>query len=186
MQDYKNLTDQELIALLKEGDHVSFTEIHSRYFKDLFRSAFNVLRDSDACMDIVQDVFTWFWENRSKHQMSSIKAYMLMAIKYQAANFIRKGKVRENFMLSQIEQIAVNNESLELLELKTIVDSFTKGLPAKAREIFEMSREQHLSNKEIAAKLGITEKTVSGQIARSLKKLKGELGKMNFWMHFFM
>lgn len=179
-------TDQELLSLLAGGDHTAFTQIHTAYFKDLFRSAFNVLHDTDTCMDIVQDVFTWFWEHRTQHQMSSIKGYLLMAVKYQVANYIRKGKVRENFMLSQIEQITVNEESLELQELQSIVDRFTKELPDQSRLIFQMSREQQLSNKEIAASLGITEKTVSGMLSRSLKKLRGELGKMNFWMHFFM
>ena len=186
MAAYRAYSDQELIDLLNQGDHAAFTEIHGRYFKDLFRSANNVLSDEDACMDIVQDVFIWFWEHRSQHRMNSIKGYLLMAVKYQAANHIRKGKVRENFLLQQFEQITVNDESLELQELQAIVANFTKELPEKSRQIFQMSREEQLSNKEIAARLGITEKTVSGMLSRSLKKLKGELGHMNIWMHFFM
>ncbi|WP_316812188.1 RNA polymerase sigma-70 factor [Pedobacter heparinus] len=186
MDNYKGFTDEQLISLLKEQDHAAFAEIHRRYFKELYRSASNVLNDTDACMDIIQDVFTWFWEHRAQHSMQSIKGYLLMAIKYQAANYIRKGKIRENFMLNQSEQLAINEESLELQELQAIVDAFAKELPDKSRLIFKMSKEQHLSNKEIAARLGITEKTVSGMLARALKKLKGELGKMNFWIHFFI
>lgn len=181
-----NYTDQELIEMLREGRHNAFAEIHRRYFKVLYRSAFNVLNDSEACMDIIQDIFTWFWEHRSQHQMLSIKGYLLMAIKYQTANYIRKGKVRENFILTQIEEITINEESLELQELQRIVDSFTDELPDRSRLIFKMSREQNLSNKEIAKQLGITEKTVSGLLARALKKLRSDLGKMSFWMYFFV
>lgn len=186
MNAYHTYTDQELIALIQEGDHHAFSEIHDRYFKPLFRSAFNVLGDSDACMDIVQDVFVWFWEHRDQHAMSSIKGYLLKAVKYQSANYIRKGKVRDNYLLHQVEQLSSNEERLELKELQRIIELFVNDLPEKSRQIFQMSREQQMSNKEIAVALGITEKTVSGMLARSLKKLKGELGKMHIWMQFFM
>lgn len=187
MAAYSKYTDQELLALLKGGDRAAFNEVHDRYFEDLFRSAFNVLRDRDACMDIIQEVLTWFWEHKGQHQMISIKGYLLMATKYQTANYIRSSKVRENFRLKQVEeQYSFNEESLELQELKLIIESFTAHLPERCRAVFKLSREEHLTNKEIAEKLGISEKTVSVQILRALNKLRGELGKMYFWINFFI
>lgn len=187
MVAYSKCTDQELVALLKEGHRDAFNEVHDRYFEDLFRSAYNVLRDRDACMDIVQEVLIWFWEHRALHQMSSIKGYLLMATKYQTANYIRSSKVRENFRLKQVEQhYSFNEESLELQDLKSIIESFTIDLPERCREVFKLSREQHLSNKEIAEKLGISEKTVSVQILRALNKLRKDLGKRYFWINFFI
>lgn len=187
MTAYSKHTNQELLALLKEGERGAFNEVHDRYFEDLFRSAYNLLRDRDACMDIVQEVLIWFWEHRTQHHMVSIKGYLLMATKYQAANYIRSSKVRENFRLQQIEQnYSFNEESLELQELKSIIESFTEHLPERCREVFKLSREQHLTNKEIAEKLGISEKTVSVQILRALNKLRADLGKMYFWVNFFL
>lgn len=179
MGAYSTYTDQALTVLLQGGDRNAFTEIHKRYFDDLFRSAYNVLRDRDACMDIVQEVLVWFWEHKEQHKMSSIKGYLLMAVKYQTANYIRSSKVRENYRLAHVEEnFSVNEESLELQELQAIIKSFTEGLPKHCREVFKLSREEHLSNKEIAQKLGISEKTVSVQIMRALNKLRGELGKI--------
>ncbi|WP_316818822.1 RNA polymerase sigma-70 factor [Pedobacter nyackensis] len=187
MVAYSKYTDQELVALLKNGSREAFNEIHDRYFEDLFRSAYNILRDRDTCMDIVQEVLIWFWEHRAQHQMASIKGYLLMATKYQTANYIRSSKVRENFRLKQVEEhYSFNEESLELQELKSIIESFTAQLPERCREVFKLSREQHLSNKEIAEKLGISEKTVSVQILRALNKLRADLGKMYFWINFFI
>ncbi|MNY73194.1 RNA polymerase sigma factor [compost metagenome] len=67
-----------------------------------------------------------------------------------------------------------------------MIRNFTEQLPARCREVFQLSREQHLSNKEIAEKLGISEKTVSVQIMRALSKLRTDLGKMYFWINFFI
>lgn len=186
MITYHNYTDQELIEKIKQGHDTAFNEIHRRYFKTLFISACNVLNDNEACLDIIQDVFIWFWEHRDQHNIVNIRGYLLMAVKYQVSNYIRKGKVRENYRLNQIEEFTINEESLELRELQNIIENFTKNLPERSRLIFQMSREQNLSNKEIALQLGITEKTVSGLLSRALKKLKGDLGKMNFWIHFFI
>ncbi|MNY65695.1 RNA polymerase sigma factor [compost metagenome] len=55
------------------------------------------------------------------------------------------------------------------------------GLPERSRKIFEMSRNEYLSNKEIAARLNISEKTVENQMTIVLKKLRLGLGKMSFW-----
>lgn len=183
-------TDPDETQLLKQiaaGDHNAFNEIHRLVFSDLFRSAYNVLRDRDASMDIVQEVLVWFWEHREHHRISSIKGYLLMAVKYQVSNYIRSTKVRENYRLNHIpEEFILSEESLEVQELRSVIESFVKDLPEKCREIFQMSREQYLSNKEIALKLNISEKTVSVQIARALQKLRKELGKMHFWMYFFI
>jgi RNA polymerase sigma-70 factor (ECF subfamily) len=44
------------------------------------------------------------------------------------------------------------------------------------REVFELSRKQHLSHKEIAEQLGISEKTVKSQVNNALKILRVKLG----------
>ncbi|TCD03148.1 RNA polymerase sigma-70 factor [Pedobacter psychroterrae] len=187
MTIYQARTDRELIDILRKDDHEAFNEIHERYFEDLLKSAYNILRDRDASMDVVQEVFVWFWEHRQNHHINSVKGYLLTAVKYQSSNHIRNGKVRENFRLANTEtSFTVNEESLELKELQSIIKSFTGSLPEKCAEIFRMSREEHLSNKEIAQQLGISEKTVSGQLSRALNKLRSDLGKMHFWMYFFM
>lgn len=188
MVAYSTNTDQELIALLRQGDQQSFNELHHRYYALLIRYAYNIIRDQESCNDLVQDVFVWFWEHREQHQMRSVKGYLIMAVKYQVSNVIRKGKVRESYLLSALNSTnyTLNEESLELKELQAVIESFVQQLPEKCAEIFRLSREEQLSNKEIATKLGISEVTVAVQIKRALDKLKGNLGKMYFWIHFFV
>jgi RNA polymerase sigma-70 factor (family 1) len=188
MVAYSTYSDQELLSLLKQGEHRAFNEVHHRYYSSLVRYGYNIVNDREVCSDLVQDVLVWFWEHREQHNMRSIKGYLIMAVKYQAANYIRRGKVRESYMVSSlsIANYTMNEESLELKELQAIIASFIHQLPDKCGEIFRMSREEQLTNKEIAARLGISEVTVAVQIKRALDKLKGNLGKMYFWIHFFM
>jgi RNA polymerase sigma-70 factor (family 1) len=185
MEVLKDIDDANLLSLLRDGNHAAFNEIHERFFSMLFRSAYNVLRDRDACMDVVQEVFVWFWEHRQKHEMHSIKGYLLMAVKYQVANFIRSGKVRESFF-DRVTALNLspefNDTSFELKELKAIISQMSSLLPERCREVFLLSREMHLNNKEIAEKMGIAEKTVEAQLTKALSRLRVQLAQMNFWM----
>ena len=189
MTAFSAYTDQQLIALLKQGEHPAFNEIHSRYFKILFRAAYNVLRDRDAAMDIAQEIFVWFWQHREQHQVRSIKGYLLTAVKYQVANHIRSGKVRDSFfdrMAAQQLSESFDEDTMAVRELKEIVEKFTTQLPDRCGEVFRLSRMEYLTNKEIAVKMGISEKTVEVQITNALKKLRTHLGNTNIWLGFFL
>jgi RNA polymerase sigma-70 factor (ECF subfamily) len=181
---YSRLSDDELMALLA-GDDAAFDEIYERYWSLLYRAAFNVLRDEDACMDVIQDVFIWFWEHRSDISFRSVKAYLLVAVKYKVANYIRNGKVRESFY-DRIPKVELDHdfpdEVLELKELKEMIAQFVMELPERCQEVFNLSRNEHMSNKEIAEYLGITEKTVENQINKALKRLKLNLGKLSVFV----
>ncbi|EDM34153.1 putative ECF-type RNA polymerase sigma factor [Pedobacter sp. BAL39] len=183
MTAYGGYSDQDLVILMKKDD-AAFNEIYERYWSILYRSAFNVLKDEDLCLDVLQEVFIWVWEHRADLQVRSLKAYLQVAVKYKVANYIRNGKVRESFYLRipKIElDTAFPDETLEVKELKEIIDRFVEELPARCREVFQLSRNEHLSNKDIAIRLGISEKTVENQINKGLKKLKLDLGRFSIF-----
>ncbi|WP_316791304.1 RNA polymerase sigma-70 factor [Pedobacter frigoris] len=181
MAVYTKLTDMELIAALKHDD-AALEEIYERYWSVLYRSAFNVLRDEAAALDVIQEVFIWFWEHRTTLEVNSIKAYLLIAVKYKVANYIRNGKVRESFY-ERIPRIELDSEFpdevLQVKELKEMIDRFVNELPDRCQEVFHLSRNEHLTNREIAQRLGISEKTVENQINKALKRLKLNLGKFS-------
>jgi len=175
-------TDHELIELLKQDSLPAFNEIYERYSGPMYKFAYSILRDEAACDDILQNVFTWLWENRTVLSITSLKAYLFAAVKFNMAGVIRRSK-RRTEILANAPAIneAEEEDILELKELKNIIKSFTESLPGRAREIFELSRRDYLTNKEIALRLGISEKTVENQMNISLKKLKVHLGRMSFW-----
>ncbi|MNL67317.1 RNA polymerase sigma factor [compost metagenome] len=62
--------------------------------------------------------------------------------------------------------------------MTAMIEKEIAALPQKMREVFELSRKQNLSHKEIAEQLGISEQTVSKQVTNALKILKTKLGLM--------
>jgi len=188
MQPHSTLSDSELVDYLRSGDKAAFTEIYNRHWQSAYRSAFNVLKDDEACLDVVQDVFVWLWQNREQLSIISLKPYLITAVKFKMLNVIRQGKFRAEIIAElgfDKEGLTFAESSLEVKELKAIIDQFVEDLPAQAQKIFHLSRNEHLSHKEIAQQMGLSEKTVKNQMNISLKKLRTSLGRMNFWMCFF-
>ena len=185
MTSYNTYTDEQLLELLKSSDEHAFTEIYKRYAETLFRFSWNILKEENECTDAIQDVFVWFWENRERLQVTVLKFYLLAAVKYRLARVIRNSKRKTEILAAHpVVNRSYLEETIELKELKTIIQQFTETLPPRAKEIFLLSRNEHLTNREIATKLNISEKTVENQITISLKKLRPALDRMHFWFFF--
>ncbi|MNF09284.1 RNA polymerase sigma factor [compost metagenome] len=62
-----------------------------------------------------------------------------------------------------------------LNDLKRNLEKEVNNLPPQCRSIYELSRNQHIVNREIAALLSISEKTVEGHLTKAIKRLKVRL-----------
>src|SRR5690606_27672932 len=136
MLNYTTYKDDELLAFIKEGDENAFTEIYNRYWETLYRFAFHVLKDRDACMDVLQEVFIWIWNHRAQAQITSLKSYLYGAVKYKIANCIRDGKARGNLYNTadaNLPDTSFIDSSVEVAELKLIIQQFTEGLPDRCK-----------------------------------------------------
>jgi len=167
--------DLFLLKCIQSDDRNAYEIIYKKYNSILFDQAYRILRDRESSMDIVQEIFVWLWTNREFLEIKSLKPYLLAAVRFQVANFIRKNKVREDYLLN-FEKIHANNPLIikpsEISELKELIKDLTNLLPDRCREVFILSRQDHLPNKEIALKLGISEKTVEMHITLAIKKLR--------------
>lgn len=185
MLPYNTYTDEQLLELLRANKEEAFAEIYQRYAETLYHFAWNILNEEDECRDTVQDVFVWFWENRSHLQVTVLKYYLLAAVKYKLIRTIQNSKRRSEILSARpVITSSYMEETIELKELKTIIHQFTEALPPRAKEIFHLSRHEHLTNREIALKMNISEKTVENQMTLTLKKLRHALGRISFWSLF--
>jgi len=182
------LSDQELLALIGTDDRAAFSELYNRYWKLLYESAWNVLRDQEACMEVTQEVFVWLWDHRVGLRINSLPSYLKAAVKYKVTDVLRVNKTRDACFVNldelEVENIFFDEDPLEIKELKAVIAQMSAKLPARARLIFELSRNEQLSNREIAEKLGISEKTVENQITIALKKLRLSLSGMSASLFF--
>jgi len=182
MKKQEQLSDQELIALLKQGNHDALAEIYQRYWAVLYIQARKMLQDEELARDIVQEVFIGLWSSLSVLNISSsLAAYLYASVRNKVLNSIRDNQVRSDYIgLFALYLDDHRNTTIELLEEKELlqaIEEIIQKLPSKMREVFELSRKDHLSHKQIAERLSISEKTVKKQISNALGIMKDKLNK---------
>lgn len=183
-----SLADQEIIALIRADNRAAFNELYNRHWQSLYQMAWNVLKDEEICAEALQEVFVRLWENRSHLQINSLPAYLRAAVKYKVIDVLRKNRDTEKWFV-KLEDLDAGHfwfdeDPLELKELKSLIAEQVAGLPERARVIFELSRNEQLSNREIAIKLGISEKTVENQITIAIRKLRSKMKGQFLWLFF--
>lgn len=174
-------SDKILIKRLKEDDEAAITIIYNIYWKLLYASAFNILKNKELSEDLVQNIFINLWNNRKQLEIKvSLKSYLYASTRYQVFAVIRKNKSISQIELSDDVDNRIKKTSPEtklmFKELIEQINSVIDSLPNKCRKVYKLSREEQLSHKEISQKLNISTKTVENHITKALKTLKTSLG----------
>jgi RNA polymerase sigma-70 factor (family 1) len=183
MADYKGLSDNELLALLKEGNHAAFTQIYNIYWPLLYAHSRKMLRDDQEAMDIVQEIFTALWNKSNAIELNfSLRAYLYAAVRNHTINHINKSKLKDKYITSLADLMekgaSVTDEQVIFADFTSRIEKEVANLPERMRVIFEMSRNQGLSHKEIADELDITDHAVKKSINRTLKVLRAQISSV--------
>lgn len=186
-----SLQDKELIDLIRVGDEDAFEHLFNRYWEPLFAAAMHRLQSRELSKDVVQELFVDLWEKRSSLRVqSNVEGYLFTALKHRIINKIKSESVREKyesmvFEFYETNELATDRQFLEKALLEA-VKAQTKKLPDRRREVFEMSRFDQLSHKEISEKLNISPKTVENHINHALKTIRPRLKKIISVLLFFI
>jgi RNA polymerase sigma-70 factor (family 1) len=174
--DLRGLTDEMLLRLLKADDDMAFKEIYSRYWKPVFEAAYHRLTNREIAKELVQTVFLRIWEKRQIIQITHLAAYLQTAIKNSIINYLESTLVHKKYLQHVIDTTSntcVGTEStIHYNELSQALEKAMHMLPEKTRHVFRLSRFDHLSIREIAASMNISEKAVEYHITQSLKTLR--------------
>lgn len=183
----EQVTDKILMQQLKKGNRMAFNQLFEKHWDPLFQASYRVLKDVDRARDAVQEVFIDFWKRKETLELDNISGYLYKAVRFQSLKQLRKVTLldihQEHF--KNVLGINTTQQQLDINQLeKTLTESLGE-LPPKYKEIFEMSRFQNLSNKEIADRLDLSQRTVDWYLHSVLKHLKGKLtvaGMLLLWL----
>lgn len=174
----KNLYETLYIKIVFKDDHEAFKELFFEFYPSLCVFAGRYISSPETCEDIVQQVFFNIWKNRKTLNIhSSFRNFLLTSVRNSCTDYLRKqsshNKYLENLPLSNF------NESPEQIytikELEEMLQAALDKLPPNVQAAFNMSRNQKMTYKEIAAEMNISPKTVESYISRALKLLRLEL-----------
>ncbi len=176
--EYKILSDELLVKLLRVGEQDAFEEIYRRYWQKLLRSAQFKLRSKETIEEILQDLFISLWEKREKVLIENLEAYLNTSLRYLIINQIKKQILQEKFVEYSLKKNELTDdvdESVAFNELSVAIEKAIEQLPEKTQQIFRLNRLEYKSVKEIAVLLETPERTVEYHITQALKALRVHL-----------
>lgn len=180
MNAYRSLSDNELAAKLNQQDKHALEEIYLRYWAALYDYARKLLKDQDTAEDVVQDLFTHLMTNMEQITITgSMQSYLYNAIRNRVIKAYYKDQNRAKYIASLKDFMAhgscAADERILEREMQQRIEAAIASFPPKMREVYEMSRLENISRKEIAIATHTTENTVKTQMKRALKILRTKL-----------
>ena len=174
------MDDKILVINLRNGDLDAFRRIYTKYKKKVYFFSLSYLKSADKAEDIVQDVFTKLWEDRTRlNEHYTFNNFLFTVTKNLILNHLRKAKFEIGYRNNCIElsgycETQENNtlDSVICNDLKSYISREIEKLPPGMRKIYKLSRIQLLSNEEIASSQNLSIRTVENQIYRALSKMK--------------
>ena len=160
----------------------SFRKLFDLYYEPLCVSLNYYTRDEAAIEEIVQEVFVNLWEAREQVQIEHIKTYLFSAARYRALNYLRDKQRQMEILEGWAKEESERRQSREVIDMDEMLPHLQKAietLPEKCREIFELSRQEHLTYKQIADRNNISVKTVESQMSIALKKIREYFSNLN-------
>ena len=188
--DLSRVEDMKLLIGIGQNDTPYFNELFNRYWEPLYLFAYNSLKTKEEAKDVVQEFFIKLWARRTSLQITeNVRAYLFTAVRYEILKKIsslsRDGKKRTQWAMI-LDSFALFVDPFSVQELQAEIAEHLQSLPPRSREIFQLSRDQQLSTKEIAMHLKLSEQTVKNQLTHSLKSLRKLLKQTLLWGIIFL
>lgn len=184
MSSKHSLKERDLIHRLKNNDESALAIIYQENWEIMYFAVYNLVKSKEISEDIVQDVFIKIWKKRNGLDIKvSLKSYLYTSAIYKTYDYFRKNKsaIRVDLLENFNERIQISNPETKLMdkELEEYLETIINELPEKCRMVFNLSRKEDLSHREIAVKLNISTRTVEGHITKALKILRNSLSTIS-------
>jgi len=167
----------EELTAIAEGDQEAFSRLFYTYKDSVYAQALRLTESEEGAEEIVQEVFLKLWIRREHlPEIQSFDDYLFILTRNQVFTALKKIALRFKTESSweNDRDDAENLTESEFLsaEYEQVLKQAIDKLSPQQREVYLLSREQHLKREEIATLLNVSPETVKTHLSRALHHIK--------------
>lgn len=175
-----------LVARVRAGDQAALGVIFRAFVLPLSAFAYRSVGSRDVAAELVQDVFYRIWRRHASWEVQgTLRAYLYRATRNRVLDYLKHERIERRWAERAIREQAAervrNPESpdhaIDAQEMTAALGRALEELPERRRLVFVLRWREGLSHQEIAARLGVSVKTVENQLTRAIRSLRERLGK---------
>ena len=171
------------IEKVRKGDHAAFKTFFECFYPKLMALACRFV-DEQVAKDLVQEVFTSYWEQKKVIQPDNIQSFLFKWLQNSCLNHIKHQMIVDEYEScvriaeARIAFWGESTDSNDVLksvinqDLREIIELSVNKLPPKCAQAFRLAYFHDISHKEIAEIMGISPRTVEGHIRQALAFLR--------------
>ena len=172
--------DEYFIRGIADSDKKAFSDLFDTYYVSLVMFCATYIHDLEQCRDIVSGLFCYLWEKGKDICVStSLRAYLLNAVRNRALNEIRHRKIVDGHVRSSISQGILSSHDVDnyilYADMKERLENIVSGMPEKVQETYRCYIEEGMKSKDIAVVQNVTQRTVELRLNAAFAILKKSL-----------
>lgn len=146
---------------------------HEGSLRAYLRGSFPAVRDVD---DVVQESFLRVWRARAAQPVRSARAFLFRIARNLALDRVRRERSTPVAAVGDLAAVRVLDlgpsaaQTVDTREKLRLLADAIESLPPRCRQVVILRKLQQLPQKEVAARLGLAEKTVEAQLARGIAR----------------
>jgi RNA polymerase sigma-70 factor (ECF subfamily) len=174
----------ETIAALQKGDELAFTALFAEYHKKIYGYVLAKTHSHYLAEEVTQMTFIKLWDYRrnlridlsvSQQVFRIVKTTLIDALRAQSTRNNKLRAVKNESVADSVLPVSIENkEQLERTYL------YIKSMPPVRQKVFQLSRFEGLTIREIATALAISVKAVEKHITQALRQIKHMLWVISF------
>lgn len=182
------MNEKLILEAFAKGDREAYAVLYKTYWADVYNFSRLYLKTKEAAEEVIQDVFIKLWEAREFIcPQENIKGFLFIITRNIIFDQYRKQVNMTNYKLSLIQALGEHSysmdEDMEKNEIENLIKRMVQQMPERQQTIFRLKYREDLSYKEIALRLGVTERVVERDLYKTLKFLKENISLFVCFSH---
>lgn len=169
----------EMLGRLRRGDPGAFNSLFERHFEPLTRFVSRMVESQHIAAELVQDVFLRLWSGRDTLDVrSDFRSYLRRAARNRALDWLRREDLHrawEQAAIHEADAPAVEASAPDqdaMAQLLEVLADMLSSMPERRRAACELRWREGLGPSAIAARLGVSVKTVETHLTRGLSDMR--------------